>query len=155
MNDFNPIAKLTTLVVFITIGLFAFTLISKDKFEEQTMLRCATVETSTFYDSTKIAPLVHPGLKVFQQNCKSCHRINQKLLGPALRGSFESHDSVWFVRMIISAKELRASGDTLAIRLFNDYHQTEHPDFKEMRRDDLNALVEYLKTEGMKDYIIF
>jgi len=98
---------------FLNVGLLAFTLANKDKFEKQEMLGCGTVDMSNDVVYPKYyTPSEHPGLKLFQANCKACHRLDQKLVGPALRNSFETRDSVWFVKMIISANGLINSGDS-------------------------------------------
>jgi hypothetical protein len=152
MSNLWPIFRLTTLTVFLTVGLLAFTLVTKDKFEESEILACGTVDMSSDVAYPKYyIPLEHPGLKIFQNNCKACHRLDEKLVGPALRNSFETRDSVWFTKMISSANGLIDSGDTLAVRLFNDYNQTRHPDFKALDKNQLADLVEYLKLEGLRD----
>jgi hypothetical protein len=155
MNDFGQILKLTTIAVAIAIGLFAFTLINIDKLQEPEMLGCATVSMSSDVVYPKYyIPLEHLGLKIFQDNCKACHRLDQKLVGPALRNSYEARDSIWFVKMILNANGLIASGDTLATRLFNDYQQTSHPDFTRLSKNDLKDLIDYLKLEGKRDLVV-
>jgi hypothetical protein len=155
VNDFRKILKLTTGTVFITIGLLAFTLLNRDKFQEQEVLVCATVDMSNDLIYPKsYPPIEHSGLKIFQDNCKSCHRLDQKIVGPALRNSFETRDSIWFVKMIVSANGLIDSGDTLAVRLFNDYNQTRHPDFKGLSKKELTDLIEFLKLEGKRDMVV-
>ncbi len=153
MNNLHLILKLTTLTVLLTIGLLAFTLINKSDFEGSELLGCATV--GSIDDVVPLnkysTPLEHPGQKVFQANCKACHHLDFVLVGPALRNSFEDRDSIWFVRMITSANDLIASGDTLAVRLFNDYNQTRHTDFRGLDKTELTDLVEYLKLEGLRD----
>ncbi len=150
MKSFRPILRLTTLTVFLTIGLLAFTLVNKDKFEEPEMLYCATVDNDVVYPKYTI-PLEHAGLKVFENNCKTCHRLDQKLVGPALRNTFETRDSVWFGKMIVNANGLIDTGDTLAVRLFREYNETRHPDFKFIDKTQLVDLIDYLKLEGRRD----
>jgi mono/diheme cytochrome c family protein len=141
------------LAILLTVGLLAFTLVNWNQFVDGEMLGCGTVALADdvvfpeYYNS----PLEHSGLVLFEKNCKTCHRLDQKLVGSALRNSFETRDSIWFVRMIVSARGLVTDGDTLAKRLFEDYDQTLHPDFKAFSKKELGDLVEYLKLEGMRD----
>lgn len=153
MNNIRPLLRLTTITVFLTVGLFAFTLVNKGKFQEPEILGCGTVNMSN--DAGFNPPLEHAGLKIFQDNCKACHRLDNKLIGPALRYSFEVRDSIWFVKMIVSANGLINSGDTLAVRLFNDYNQIQHPDFKGLNKKELADLVEYLKLEGEREITVY
>lgn len=140
-----------TVTVFLGIGLSAFTFISAHRFQEQPMWGCATVDTFNDVVYPKYhTPIEHPGLKLFVANCKACHRLDQKLVGPALRNSFEARDSVWFVKMIQNANKLIDSGDTLANRLFNEYYQSRHPEFS-FTKKELTDLVEFLRLEGLRD----
>jgi hypothetical protein len=152
MNSLQSIFKLTIVTVFITLALFAFTLANKSEIDGPGMLYCGVVSTGV--GASSIVPLQHPGLKLFEDNCKACHRLDQKLVGPALRYSFVSSDSVWFVKMIISANALISAGDTLALQLFNDFNQIQHPDFKGFNETELASLVEYLKLEGLRNDLI-
>ncbi len=151
MKSFTTILRLTTLAVFLTIGLLAFTLVNKDKFEEPEMLYCGTVENDVIFPEYYSKPLQIAGLKVFESNCKTCHRLDQKLVGPALRNSIETRDSVWFKKMIVNANGLIDSGDTAAVRLYNEYNATRHPDFKFIDKKQLADLIDYLKLEGRRD----
>lgn len=134
-----------------TVALLAFTMVTGEKLREPEMLGCGTSDDDVVKLNKYEVPLEHPGLQLFQSNCKSCHRLDQKLVGPPLRNSFETRDSVWFAQMIVDAKGLIDSGDTLAIRLFNDFNQTQHPRFKGFDKKELAALIEYLKLEGRRD----
>jgi mono/diheme cytochrome c family protein len=90
----------------------------------------------------------HPGEKVFNANCKACHRVHQKLIGPALAGVLERRDSLWVVRMIRNSSQLIASGDPTAVQLFKDYNRTQMTAFTTMSDEDLRALLNYLKLES-------
>ena len=35
------------------------------------------------------------GAKLFKANCASCHAINQKVVGPALKGVYNRYDEAW------------------------------------------------------------
>src|SRR5687767_9002649 len=69
--------------------------------------------------------LQHPGEKIFKANCNACHRVHQKLIGPALAGVLERRDSLWVVRMIRNSSQLIASGDPTAVQLFREYNGTQ------------------------------
>jgi hypothetical protein len=131
MNSLQSIFKLTIVTVFITLALFAFTLANKSEIDRPGMLYCGVLSMGV--ETSFIVPLQHPGLKLFEDNCKARHRLDQKLVGPALRNSFAIRDSAWFVKMI-SSNTLISAGDTLALRLFNDFNQTRNPDSKDLMK---------------------
>jgi cytochrome c2 len=148
MKHFSVIILLVVTALLLTTCLFAFTIINEDKFSyEQTpdyeygVCGTASLEAEDLSD-----PMAVNGKTLFNNYCKACHRLNQKLVGPALRDVFERRDSVWIRKMIINANKLIARGDTLAVRLFNEYYQTPHTSFEGLSKEDVDALMVYLKT---------
>ncbi|NDH91378.1 MAG: cytochrome C, partial [Flavobacteriia bacterium] len=55
------------------------------------------------------------GKKLFKANCASCHKLDKKLVGPALGGVTERRSEEWLLAWIRNNAELRASGDADAI----------------------------------------
>jgi mono/diheme cytochrome c family protein len=93
----------------------------------------------------------HPGEKVFKANCKSCHRIHQQLVGPALAGVLERRDSLWVIKMIRNSAQLIASGDPTAVKLFREYNGTQMTSFTTLSEEELRNLLEYLKLESERE----
>ena len=93
----------------------------------------------------------HPGEKVFNANCKACHRIHQKLVGPALAGVLERRDSIWVIKMIKNSSQLIASGDPTAVKLFREYNGTQMTSFNSISDEDLRVLLEYIKLESERE----
>jgi len=69
-------------------------------------------------DSTQ----VRKGKKIFNANCASCHKLEGKLIGPALGKVEERRTNEWLKAWIKNNAELRASGDADAIAIFNEYN---------------------------------
>ena len=90
----------------------------------------------------------HPGEKLFNANCKACHRIHQKLVGPALAGVLERRDSLWVIKMIRNSAQLIASGDPVAVKLFEEYNRTQMTSFTTFSDQELRDLLTYLKLES-------
>lgn len=153
MKNFFTAYRLILTTVLLTAALLTFVFANQDKFVEPEMLGCAVVYPSndvifsTYYNN----PLDHKGRAVFEANCKVCHRLDQKLLGPALRGSFQRSDSLWYRKMIKNAPALIRSGDALAVLLYKEYDQIQHPSYEKMSDEMLNDLIEYLKLEGERE----
>ena len=137
-----------------TIGLLAFTLANVNRVQSG-MFGCGTVDMRSDVVYSNQSKSEHPGLKIFLSNCKHCHRLDKELIGPPLRNSFKTRDSTWFVKMTVSANELISSGDTLATRIFNDYNQTQHPDFKVLSEQQLTDLIAYLRLEEDERKIVY
>jgi cytochrome c2 len=92
--------------------------------------------------------LNHPGQKIFEANCKPCHRIDRKLVGPALGGVLQRRDSLWVVKIIRNSSQLISSGDKTAVKLINEYNKTVMTSFSSFSDSDLKNLLAYLKLEG-------
>lgn len=156
MTHVNRIMILTFFAIGLTIGLFGFTLwraddISAEMKEEEPVFGCGTVD---FYynEDVRLDERASDGKRVFDANCKACHRLNQKLVGPALAGVYDRRDSLWITKMIVNGNRLLKRKDKVAIELYEEYHQLSHTDFTRLKRDDIDALMHYLKTEPRPVY---
>ena len=105
-------------------------------------LGCGTVTVAV--QPEQEAEADHPGYKIFKANCMACHRIHQKLVGPALAGVLERRDSLWVISMIRNSSQLIASGDPAAVELFREFNGTVMTSFTSLSNDELKALLEYL-----------
>src|SRR6056300_1480985 len=62
------------------------------------------------------------GKKLYEaNNCGSCHALDKKVVGPALRGVHERRSEEWIVQWVRNNKKFRESGDPDANKLYNDY----------------------------------
>lgn len=86
------------------------------------------------------------GEALFNSNCKACHRMNQKLVGPALAGVFERRDSVWIRTLIVNIDILLKRKDKQVEQLRKEYNYTEHTHFEGMSKEHLDDLLLYLKV---------
>jgi cytochrome c2 len=55
------------------------------------------------------------GEKLFKQYCTSCHKIDGKLVGPALKDVHKKQSEEWLIKWIRNNAALRASGDKDAL----------------------------------------
>lgn len=154
MKDFIIIVRLLAVIVFLILGLFAFMAFRNNEIKKQAILGCGTVDLQVggyCYPNYLHRPLEHAGLNVFEENCNVCHTMDDVLVGPPLRNTVETRDSIWIRYMIKDATKLIDNGDTLANKLFTEYHEIKHPGFEAMDEQSLNDLIEYLRLEGLRD----
>lgn len=93
----------------------------------------------------------HPGQKIFKANCTPCHRIHQKLIGPALAGVLDRRDSLWVIKMIRNSSQLIASGDPTAAQLFREYNGLQMTSFTSFSDEELRSLLEYIKLKSERE----
>ena len=80
------------------------------------------------------------GRTLFKSLCASCHKLDRKLIGPALGGVTERRENDWLKSWIKNNAALRASGDRDAIAVFNEYNgsvMSSFPQLSDVQIDDL------------------
>jgi hypothetical protein len=87
------------------------------------------------------------GKRLFDANCKACHRMNHKLVGPALNGVFERRDSVWIRTLIVDIDILIKRKDKEVAALRKEYNYTEHTRFTSLTKEELDNLLYYLRLD--------
>ena len=67
---------------------------------------------------------IQAGQAVFNANCKTCHAVNKKVIGPALAGVDERTPSIqWIKDFVHNSAKVIASGDDYAVKLYNENNQ--------------------------------
>lgn len=85
------------------------------------------------------------GKTVFNANCKTCHKLDQKYIGPALRGVTDRNNAAWVKKWILNSQEVISSGDSYAVALFKEYNNSVMPSYTFLSDDDLNGLLAYIE----------
>jgi mono/diheme cytochrome c family protein len=92
------------------------------------------------------------GKKLFKSNCASCHKLDKKLVGPALTGVTDKYSEEWLLSWIRNNAELRASGDGDAIAIFEEYNGSVMSAFPALSDQDIFDILQYT-IEGDKKVI--
>ena len=84
--------------------------------------------------------------KLFAIQCAQCHRLDDALIGPALRGSLAhwNNDTARYKAFIRNSQTVIKSGDVYAVQLFERWNKTVMTPNEGLTEEDLNALVAYL-----------
>ncbi len=85
------------------------------------------------------------GEALFKKNCKSCHNLHQKLVGPALSGINERRDSAWVYQFVKGSQAMVEAGDATAVALFQEYNQVIMPN-QTVTDDELASILDYIKN---------
>jgi cytochrome c2 len=91
------------------------------------------------------------GKSIFNANCRTCHRLDQKNVGPALRGVTDRHSLEWTKSFIKNSQALIASGDAEAVAIYNEYNQLAMPAHEFLSDDDLMNLLAYIEYGDKAD----
>ena len=83
------------------------------------------------------------GQKLYKQLCASCHKLDKKLVGPALGGVEERRENEWLIKWIRNNAELRASGDRDAIAIYEEYNAAAMNAFPQLSDEQINDILYY------------
>lgn len=84
------------------------------------------------------------GKQLFNTHCAACHKMDKKLVGPALNDIVARQGEEWTKSWIYNNNALRASGDEYAIQIWEEYNKAAMPGYQFLKDDELNDIVEYL-----------
>jgi cytochrome c2 len=94
---------------------------------------------------------ISAGESLFNANCKACHRVHQKLVGPALAGVYDRAPSIdWIKSFVKNSSAVIASGDDYANKLYNEYNKTQMTAFSSFKDQDIMNILAYVKAETDK-----
>ncbi|MEJ2006221.1 MAG: c-type cytochrome [Cyclobacteriaceae bacterium] len=92
---------------------------------------------------------ISEGESLFKGNCASCHKVNQKLVGPALAGVWDRAPSLdWIVSFVQNSQKMIQSGDEYAVNLYEEYNQTQMTAFPTFSRDQILNIIGYVKDQA-------
>lgn len=103
-------------------------------------------------DSTAAAEAVAPadaggdvaaGEALFKANCAACHKMDAKAVGPALRGVADKYDRDWLYKWVKNSSALIASGDALAVKLFEENNKAVMTPFPALSDVDIDNILAY------------
>ena len=83
------------------------------------------------------------GRKLFKSNCGACHKLDKKVVGPALAGVTEKRTSEWLLAWIKDNAALRATGDADAIAIYDEYGGAAMNAFTFLSDQDINDILQY------------
>ena len=86
------------------------------------------------------------GKALFNANCASCHKLDAKMTGPALRGVAGRHTKEWLYKWIVNSKALIATGDAEAVAIYNEYNKVAMNAFPQLSNADIDNILAYTDT---------
>ena len=83
------------------------------------------------------------GKKLFNSYCASCHKVNKRAVGPALRGVSEKYDREWLYSWIKNSSAMIKSGDAQAISIWEEYNKSVMTAFPQLSNVDIDNIIAY------------
>ena len=90
------------------------------------------------------------GKSLFNANCAACHKLDKKLVGPALGKISERREKEWLKAWIKDNNALRASGDADAIEIYQEYKGSPMTAFPQFSDADIENIIAYADADPVK-----
>jgi mono/diheme cytochrome c family protein len=90
------------------------------------------------------------GEKLFTANCTSCHAIDEKVVGPALKDVHKRREAAWLTKWIKNSQALVKSGDATAVAVYKENNEALMTSFENLSDAQIGSIVEYIKAESEK-----
>ncbi|MCI0472258.1 MAG: cytochrome c [Ignavibacteria bacterium] len=88
--------------------------------------------------------MVQEGEDLFRKKCSTCHRIDRKLIGSALKGITERRTPEWIMNMILNPDGM-INENKAAKELFESYKVRMAPE--SVSEQEARKILEYLRTQ--------
>lgn len=106
----------------------------------------AEVKDTTAATTAATPVLDGKGEQLFKENCKSCHKIHEESVGPALSGVSKRRSADWLHSWVKNNAVFRASGDKDAIAIYEKYKKAEMTAFPSLTNEDIDAVIAYVES---------
>ena len=132
---------------------FSFFILSSAWAQSDTTVVEAAADTTTTEAATSQGgissdpAIIAAGESLFQGNCRACHAVNQKLVGPALAGITDRRDMDWIKAFIKNSQAVIASGDEYAVALYEEYNNTVMTSFN-FSDEEIESIIAYVDFEA-------
>ncbi len=93
------------------------------------------------------AETIQAGEKLFKGNCKACHTVESRLVGPALKNVYDRRDLPWIYEFVKNPAKVIQSGDEYATNLFEEYSQIEMTGFPSFSDEEIGSILAYIKDQ--------
>ncbi|GBC87907.1 MAG: cytochrome c [Hydrogenobacter thermophilus] len=91
--------------------------------------------------------LVKKGKEIFDSKCATCHKLEERYVGPPLKGVTKRRKPEWIMNMILNPTEMEQK-DPIAKQLLSEY--LTQMTFQNVSQEDARAILEYLRSVDEK-----
>lgn len=96
--------------------------------------------------------VIASGEKLFMANCKVCHAVDQRVVGPALKDVHKRQNVEWITAFVKNSQKVIQSGDPYAVKLYEEYNKVQMTSF-DFADEEILSIIAYLKAESSKEVV--
>ena len=87
--------------------------------------------------------MANKGKAIFEQKCISCHKFNEKLVGPPLAGVTKKRKPEWIMNMMLNPVEMTQKNPA-AQELYRQF--LVQMTYQDVTQDDARSILEYFRS---------
>lgn len=91
------------------------------------------------------------GMKLFNRNCATCHKLNAMLVGPPLACMEQKHDRAWLRSFIRNSAAMIKAGDSAAVAIYEAYNKSLMTNFLDLTDEQIDAILCYAESQCFED----
>jgi mono/diheme cytochrome c family protein len=103
--------------------------------------------TSLHLHAQPDAAAVKAGEGLFKANCRTCHAIDRKVIGPALKDVDKRVPSTdWLHNWVRNSAKVIASGDEYANKIYTEFNKSQMTAFTSLKDQDIDNIIAYVNS---------
>jgi len=88
------------------------------------------------------------GKTIFEAKCTACHKIDSRLIGPALGQQITAQtDDKYLIHWIQNNQALIAAKEPRALKIYNEFNQANMTVFSDLTDADVTNIITYVRTD--------
>ena len=103
-------------------------------------------ENNTPIQENTVAKTNSNGETLFKANCSSCHKPNEKYVGPALQGALGRWESKELLYAFVRNSQEVISRNAYAKKLYEDYKQSPMLPYPNLKDKDIDDILHYAEN---------
>lgn len=114
------------------------------------VLRALALFATILFFNSGFAQTAEEGAQLFNANCTSCHAINEKVVGPALKDAHKRRDEKWLISWIKNSQKMVKAGDPIAVQIYKENNEALMTAFENLNDNQIKSVIAYIKAESEK-----
>lgn len=86
--------------------------------------------------------------QLFSTNCKTCHKLGKRLVGPDLLGVNDRRSEEWLVSFIQSSQTMIKAGDAEAVEVYTKFNEVLMPDQTAVNEAQIKEILGWIKSKS-------
>jgi len=101
-------------------------------------------------DEASYTPDLTDGENLYKTRCTACHKLDARLVGPALEGIAEKRSVEWLVGFIRNSTEMIEAGDEEAVAIFEEFSKMPMIPNLDLSDDQIKNIIAYIDPSAFE-----